>query len=145
MKRKIKEKRLCGGKLIVKDFKKLNPKNLLLFRDFTPEQLKKELVVFTQDGKVYINTNIAGNDIASGIFEILIPESRETLKQFQVEYGRKFPNIKNLGDWERYAKTEPDNEKIVQSLALLMVPIELKRRTIESSYYGKIRAFPSQF
>lgn len=141
--KKIKEKRLCGGKLVVTDFKKLNPKEVLPLGDFNPEHLSEELAFFSPNGTVFVNTRIAGSDVVSGIFEIFIPESRETLQQYQKEYGKKFPNIKSLTDWEEYAKTETDSEKVTQVLALLMIPIELKRRAIELGYYGKIRAFPS--
>lgn len=141
--KKFKEKRLCGGKLVVTDFKRLNPKEVLPLGDFNPEHLSEELAFFTPGGTIFVNTRIAGSDVVSGIFEIFIPESRETLQQYQKEYGKKFPNIKSLTDWEMWAKTETDNEKIVQALAVLMVPLETKRRSIESAYYGKIRAFPS--
>lgn len=141
--KKIKEKRLCGGKLIVTSFKKLNPEEGLFLGDFQPEQFSKELAAYSADGKVYINTEINGSDIVAGIFQNLIPESRENLKQYQLEYGRKFPHIKSLTDWEMWAKTETDNEKIIHALAVLMVPLETKRRSIESAYYGKIRSFPS--
>lgn len=143
MKLKNKEKRLCGGKLVVTDFKRLNPEEVLPLGDFNPEQLSEELAFFTPDGTIFINTRIAGSNVVSDIFKIFIPESRETLKQYQEEYGKKFANIKNFTDWEKYARAETDSEKVTQALAVLMVPIELKRRAIESAYYGKIRAFPS--
>lgn len=143
MKLKNKEKRLCGGKLVITDFKKLNPEEVLPLGDFNPERLSEELAFFTPDGTIFVNTRIAGSDVVSSIFEIFIPESRENLQQYQKEYGKKFPHIKTFTDWEAWAQTETDNEKIVQALAVLMVPLETKRRSIESAYYGKIRAFPS--
>ena len=143
MKIRKKERRLCGGKLIVTSFKKLNPEEGLFLGEESPGQFSKELAAYTIDGKVYINTEISLFDVAAGVFETFIPESRETLKQYQIEYSKKFPNIKNFEDWGEYAKEETDNEKIVQALAVLMVPLELKRRVIEAEYYGKIKAFPS--
>ncbi len=143
MKLKNKEKKFCGGKLVVTDFKRLNPKEVLPLGDFNPEQLSEELAFFTPDGTIFVNTRIAGSDVISGIFEIFIPESRETLKQYQIEYGRKFPNIKTFEEWGKYARTETDSEKVTQALAVLMVPIESRRRAIELGYYGKIRTFPS--
>lgn len=143
--KKFKEKRLCGGKLVITDFKRLNPEEGLFLGDFQPERFSEELAAYSVDGKVYINAKINGSDVVAGIFKIFIPESRETLKQYQEEYGKKFANIKNFTDWEKYARAETDSEKVTQALAVLMVPIELKRRAIESAYYGKIRAFPSQF
>lgn len=141
--KKFKEKRLCGGKLVVTDFKRLNPKEGLFLGDFQPEQFSEELAAYSADGKVYINAKINGNDVVAGIFQNLIPESKDTLQQYQEEYAKKFPNIKNLSDWEAWAKIETDSEKIVHALAVLMVPLEMKRRSIESAYYGKIRVFPS--
>lgn len=143
--KKFKEKRLCGGKLVVTDFKRLNPEEGLFLGDFQPERFSEELAAYSADGKVYINAKINGSDIVAGIFQNLIPESKDTLQQYQKEYGKKFPNIKTFTDWEAWAQKETDNENIVHALAVLMVPLEMKRRSIESSYYGKVRAFPSQF
>lgn len=93
MKLKNKEKRLCGGKLVVTDFKRLNPEEGLFLGEESPEQFCKELAAYTVDGKVYINTEISLFDVAAGIFEAFIPESRETLKQYQIEYGLSLIHI----------------------------------------------------
>ncbi|MFG6319536.1 MAG: hypothetical protein K1W33_06780 [Clostridia bacterium] len=145
MKLKNKEKKFCGGKLVVTDFKRLNPEEGLFLGEESPEQFCKELAAYSVDGKVYINAKINGSDIVAGIFQNLIPESKDSLWQYQEEYGKKFPHIKTFTDWESWAQKETDNEKIVHALVVLMIPLEMKRRSIESSYYGKIRAFPSQF
>jgi len=143
MKLKNKEKRLCGGKLVITDFKRLNPKNLLLVQNYTPEQLNEELAVCTAEGKIYINSRMEGNKMVSGIFENFITQSRKTLEEFQKVYDKKFPHIRNFDDWAAWSATEENNEQRVFALAVLMVPLELKRRSIESAYYGKIRTFPN--
>ncbi len=140
MKIRNKEKRLCGGKLVITDFKKMNQKNLLLIQDYTPEQLDEELAVCTAEGKIYINSRMEGNEMVFGIFENIMPENSVTLDGYIKEIKIRLPEIrkiKNFEDWAAWAATEQDKEKIVHALAVLIVPLELKRRLIESSYYEK--------
>lgn len=141
MKFGIKEKKLCNGKLVVTNFKRLNPENFMPLQNFTKEELRKQLAICTTDGKIYVNTGIEGYELISGIFENFIPETRSNLMQYQAEYSKKFPNIKTIDDWMAWAATEVNKEQIVHALAVLMVSCELERRKIENSYYGKIRAF----
>lgn len=129
-------KRLCDGKLIVTDFKRLNPKNLPLIQDFTPEQFNKEVAACTITGKIYVNASIEGNDVISGIFENFMTQDIETLNGFQEIYSKKFPHIKNFDVWSTWAAAEEDSQQITFALAMLMVPVELQRRKIESNYYG---------
>ena len=143
MKLKNKEKRLCNGKLIVTDFKRLNLKNLLLIQDFTLEQFNKEIATCTVDGKIYVNASIDGNEMVYGIFENFMTQDIKTLKGFQEIYKEKFPHIQTFDDWSNWVTVAEDRQQIIFALAVLMVPVELQRRKIEANYYGKIRAFPS--
>lgn len=143
MKLKNKEKRLCGGKLVVTDFKRLDPKNLLLIQDFTLEQFNKAIAICTADGKIYVNVSIEGNEMVYGIFENFMTQDIETLKGFQEIYKEKFPHIQTFDDWSNWVTVAEDRQQIIFALATLMVPVELQRRKIEASYYGKTRAFPS--
>ena len=139
MRLKSKEKRLCSGKLIVTDFKRLNPKNLLLVEDLTSEQLNRELAVCTADGRVYVNIRIAGHELFCGVFENLMSEDIKTLEEFQEIYSEKFSHIKTFSDWGAWTATatEEDDKELTLALAMLLIPTELQRRKIESNYYGK--------
>lgn len=136
---KSKEKRLCGGKLIVTNFKRLNQKDFPAY-----DNLMEELAVFSPDGKAYVNTKMWGCDLVSGIFEVLIQESKGTLKKLKKEFSEKYPRVKDFDSWGEWAKSDgcTDNKEITESLAMLLIPIELKRREIEAGYYGKNLAFP---
>lgn len=50
--KKFKEKRLCGGKLVVTDFKRLNPEEGLFLGDFQPERNQRPY----QKGGLYGNS-----------------------------------------------------------------------------------------
>lgn len=140
-----KEKTLCGGKLVVTSFKKLNPKMFAPLHNFTKQELNKAVAACTPDGKIYVNTEAKGYELAYGTLEILMQENRATLEQYEKEYGKKFPDIKDFDDWAEWsekAQKEGKQNEIVYSFSALMIPIELKRRAIEKGYYGKIHQFP---
>lgn len=134
-----KEKQSCGGKLIATDFKRLNPKIFYPVHELTKEDLNKELALYTLDGKIYVNTKIEGWNTVFSMFEILIGQGKETLKEFEKENHKKFPNIKTFDDWAKLAqsaKTDRERNDAMQVLGMLAVPIEIKRRKIEKEYYG---------
>lgn len=134
-----KEKESCGGKLIATDFKRLNPKIFYPVHELTKEDLNKELALFAPDGKIYVNTKIEGWNLVFSTLEILIGQEMETLKEFEKENHKKFPNIKTFDDWAKLAqsaKTDEERNDAMQVLGMLAVPIEIKRREIEKEYYG---------
>ena len=131
-----KEKVLCGGKLVVTNFKKLNPKMFAPLHNFTKQELNKAAGV---------NTEVKGYELFFGTLELLMQENRATLEQYEKEYGKKFPDVKNFDDWAEWsekAQKEGRQKDSVYSFAVLVIPIELKRRAIEKGYYGKIHQFP---
>lgn len=131
------EKRLCNGKLIVTDFRKLNPES---FPSFTRKQLRKEFALFMPNGDLYINSRMDGFDLIYPVWEVLMQESRENLEKYQTIFSKRYPNLKSFDDWGPWAMAaakEGENREIIESIALLVTPLELKRREIERSYYGE--------
>lgn len=138
-----KDKVLCGGKLILTNFKKLDPGFFNHVEDEQMDFFAKAGIVFTPDGKIYVDSHDKGIVSFVTIFEILMGEKKETLEEFQKIYSEKFPDIKDFDDLT--ARKWEDEEKNDQAKALFMlsIPIELRRRELEMSYYGKMRKFPS--
>lgn len=135
--KKKKEKILCGGKLVLTDFGKLDPQMFQPNYDYSKEQLREELSVFMPDGRIFINSENENCELYAGIFEYLIPESRYILEQYKKEMKRRFPGIKSFDDWLEWAGAGQDKENIVPVLAALMVPTEFKRRDMERMYYRR--------
>lgn len=134
-----KERESCGGKLIATDFKKLNPKTFYPVHELTKEDLNKELVLCAPDGKMYFNTKRDEWNLVLSVFEILVQERKDTLKELEKQTRKEFPNIKNIDDWVKFAQsanTEAEREKAMRVLGALMIPIEFDRRKIEKHYYG---------
>lgn len=135
------EKTSNNGRLVLTDFRKLNPKNFLACEDFTRKQLREQIALCSCDGTIFVNLALKESEVVFGIFQNLMPEKRKTLEEFQSVYQAKFPNIKNFDDWSTAAKNLSNEERIF-SLSMLLVPVELSRRTLEREYYGKILTFP---
>lgn len=135
------EKRSNNKRLVLTDFRKLNPKNFLACEDVTRKQLNEQIALCSCEGIVYVNSNFKESEIIYGIFQNLMPEKHKTLEEFQSVYQAQFPNIKNFDDWSTAAKNLSDEERIF-SLSMLLIPAELSRRTLEREYYGKILTFP---
>ena len=59
-------------------------------------------------------------------------ETRETLKEFESQMKDRFPEIRSFEDWAKMTENEENRN---MAFAMLMVPVELKRRGIEEKYY----------
>ena len=124
----------ANGAIEVTNFKKLNS---IDFPMFDLKNINDELMLCSNNGKLYINSRFKEKcKVAVGVFEILAMESKEALLNFQRTYQKKYPNIKSFDD---LAALEGTNEDKVNAFAMLSVPVELKRREIESAYYGKAK------
>lgn len=136
-----KEKRMCEGRLIVTDFKKLNPADFEpLYHFNSKSELKEEAVLQSVKGVIYINSRNDSSDFLAKIFEFLMKESGKALKNYQRELKSRYPSVKSFTDWAEIAKREGCGSKnSVQSLIKLLIPIERKRRKIELDYYGQVR------
>lgn len=135
------EKTSNNGRLVLTDFRKLNPKNFLACEDFTRKQLREQIALCSCDGTIFVNLALKESEVVFGIFQNLMPEKRKTLEEFQSVYQEQFPNIQNFDDWSTAAKAM-NNEERIFSLSMLLIPAELSRRTLEREYYGKILTFP---
>ena len=88
-----KEKNACCGKLIMKDFRKLNPRDFKSLYQLTRDVLESELIIFAPDGKCYVNSKKPGCEFAFSVFETLMRESTSTLEECRKEFLEKYPDI----------------------------------------------------
>lgn len=125
----------ANGKIVICDFKTLNPADFLPLHNLRKSEITKELILASPDGKIYINSKIEGSEFLSGVFEAIIHESQYTLDQYCKAFRPKYSKI----TFDNIAKMKGTNEEITQAFTLLCIPIELKRRKIEREYYSKIK------
>lgn len=121
----------ANGKIVIADFRNLNPEDFP-YNDLT-DGIEGQLAVLANDGRLFINREKEGYEFISGIFDILIRESRYNLDQYEKTYRKRYPNI-TLSNWK---DMQGNNEERVQVLAALLCPIEVKRRQAEKAYYNK--------
>lgn len=124
-----------NGKIVVTDFRKLNPNDFKTLYSLTKEEIKKEVMLYSPDGRLFINNREDCSELLTEIFEYLMPYSQYDIEQFAKKQKQRFKEIKSLEDWGEYAKTETDNNKRIDALGMLLVPAEVKRRQLEKSYY----------
>ena len=82
--------------------------------------------------KIFINKKSEFAEYLAKTLEVLMQETRETLKDYESMMKEEFPEIESFDDWAKM--TGGDNERN-KAFAMLMVPVELKRREIENKYY----------
>lgn len=122
-----------NAKVILIDFKKLNPKDFEPVYNFTKEEMREELVLCAQDGKLYINSAAQGHKFAYRMFSILTKEAYTVLNEYKEEYKRRYPEIQTFNEWE---KLQCDDSEKSCVFAYLAIPLEFARREIEQQYYG---------
>ena len=125
-------KTMANGKLVLMNFKKLNPK-MFYPNNLTKNEIKNQYCLCTPTGKLYINNSLEGCLYIAGIMEFLIQENKDTVIQYQKIMQKKFPDVKTLDDWAKMQGSENDK---IQALAMFLVPLELSRRDIEKHYYN---------
>lgn len=130
-----KVKIMANGKLVLMDFKKLNPKTFYPIHNYTKNEIKNQYCLCTPTGKLYINNSLEGCLYIAGIMEFLIQENKDTVIQYQKIMQKKFPDVKTLDDWAKMQGSENDK---IQALAMFLVPLELSRRDIEKHYYNTV-------
>ena len=136
-----KRKRMCEGRLIVADFKKLNPADFEpLYHFNSKSELREEVFLQSIKGVIYINSRNGSADFLAKIFEFLMKATAKELKNYQREFRSRYPAVKSFEDWGEIAKKEGcGNKDSLQSLIKLLIPIERKRRKIEFDYFGQTR------
>lgn len=133
-----KNKTLANGKILIVNFKRLDPNSFKPLYNLTKESIVKESVLIASDGKVYINSKKEECDALATLFETLMSESRYTLEQYQESLKEVFPHIKSFEEWVGMQGTPGER---AQALVMLSIPAELQRRKIEKAYYSKIKPF----
>ncbi len=125
---------LANGKVIITDFKDLEPLDFQPLYCLSKEELRNEMILCAPNGNLFVNRKKDGYEFVAKMFETLIAESRTTLLEYEREYKKIYSNIKTFDDWLAWARTEPNKEEIPLAMAVLLVPVELKRREIERKY-----------
>lgn len=132
-KKKDVERVLANGKIIITDFKYLNPDDFN-YCVKTKEELKEQLALLSPDGKLFVNSAQKGHEVISQIFQLLIPETKQTLNEYIKIYKKQYYYIKTFDDW---TKMQADDKERTYALTMLLIPIEIKRREAEWAYYFK--------
>lgn len=132
-----KEEKMCEGRLIITDFKKLNPADFEpLYHFNSKSELREETILQSIKGIIYINSRSDSAEFLAKIFEFLMKESAKSLKDYQRELKSKYLGVKNFTDWAQIAKREGcGSDDSLQSLIKLLIPVERKRRRMEFDYY----------
>ena len=128
-----KRKIFADGKIVVTDFKKVEPSTFYPIHTYTKEELAQEFMLCTPNGKWFINNRIAGYEFLLSVVEILVSESRYTLEGYKQAYKGQYKDI-TLSNW---ADMSGDNAQKIIALALLLIPGEIKRRELEKAYNTK--------
>lgn len=128
-------KKRVNGKLIIMDFRYVNPEDLKPNYTLSKKQLLKEYAVCGSDGKLYVNSRMNGYELLADIFEILMQEKRCTLEEYEDMCKKDYKDI-TLDNIGAFDLTGPD---LTRAFAGLLVPIEFLRRNIEKAYYEKVQ------
>lgn len=124
----------AGGKLIETDFRKLDKTDFDYgYGYMTKADFLAEPGAVRVDGVLFINTRIKSWEYLSCIYESLIQESGDTLREMEKMLKIKYPSIRSFKDWQ---KMNADDRRKQEVLIMLCIPTEFKRRKIEANYYG---------
>lgn len=136
-----KGKGLCEGRLILTDFKKLNPADFEpLYHFASKSELREEVVLLSVKGILYVNSRETISEFLTKVLEFIMKENMKTLKKYRRELKNKYPAVKGFEDWGEIAKKEGCGSKdSLECLIMLLIPIEQKRRKAELNYYGQVR------
>lgn len=127
-----KKQEFANSKIVVVDFRTLKEKDFKPY--YTKDNFKNDSVLFSIDGKVYIDKKDMWCDTFRTAFEIMIPMSHIDLENMQKYYQSKHPNIKSRKDLVKLSLC--DIEAFKESFMIVMIPYEFERRKIESRYYA---------
>lgn len=122
-------------KIIVTDFKHLEPSIFKPVYNLTKKELVKEFILVASDGRLYINSKNELHGFFVDIFNILVAEDYTTLEAYKNDCASRYPDIKTFEDW---SKMKVNNDERTQIFTMLIIPLEFKRREIESMYYNSV-------
>ena len=132
-KKKDVKKVIAGGRIIITNFNYLNPDDFN-YCVKSKEELQGQLALLSPDGKLFVNSTQEGHEVISQIFQLLIPETKQTLNEYIKIYKKQYYYIKTFDDW---TKMQADDKERTYALTMLLIPIEIKRREAEWAYYFK--------
>ena len=126
LRKKEKGEIFANGRIIVTDFKKMKKE------DF-PQYENGDMFFVHYDGKIYLNSKDKANEAIIMLLKMLVPYSRAELLKMENERKKKYPNIKTSED---LGQLKGDNKALMNALAMLIIPMEIKSREMEKAYYG---------
>ena len=91
-------------------------------------------IVFAKNGTVYVNADRETGVIFADILSILASESMKELSKNYIMLRKKYPHLNTVNLEFSLLKEPNDNEK-VQMLYFMLIPAEIKRRSLERAYY----------
>ena len=91
-------------------------------------------IVFAKNGTVYVNADRETGVIIADILSILASESMKELSQNYIMLRKKYPYL-NTANLEFSLLKEPNDNEKVQMLYFMLIPAEIKRRSLERAYY----------
>lgn len=125
----------AGGKVVVADFRQINPENFqILYKGYSQKKLRKGSMLISDHGELFIDSKMRGmekNAIAyiSDIYAVLADSEAEGIEGLMKMYGTKYPQIKTVDDWISVKDSLGDGEA-TRLLAALIAPMELSRREV---------------
>lgn len=126
LRKKEKKEVFANGRIVLTDFGKLK-------KDDFPQSERCDMLFLHPDGRIYINSMDAANEIIIAVLKILAQYPKAELQKWKEEQKRRYPNIKTITDLK---ELEGDKEGFAKALSIFLVPVELKSREMQRAYYG---------
>ena len=121
-----------AGKVVITDFRKLDPSIFLPYHVLDKKTIIRETVLCSASGKIFINKKSEFAEYLAQALELLMQETVETLTTYESMMKEQYPDMHSFDDWAKMTGGYEDRNRV---FAMLMVPVELKRREIENKYY----------
>lgn len=120
------EEVFAGGRIIVTPFSKLKKGDYQQFE-------KDDLFFLNYDGRIIVNSEEEANVPIVSLLKTLVQYPKKTLKQWEKEQKRRYPDIKNVED---SAVLKGNDEEFMKVLSGFLVPLEIRSREMQKEYYG---------
>lgn len=120
------EEVFAGGRIIVTPFSKLKKGDYQQFE-------KDDLFFLNYDGRIIVNSEEEANIPIVSLLKTLVQYPKKTLKQWEKEQKRRYPDIKNVED---SAVLKGNDEEFMKVLSGFLVPLEIRSREMQKEYYG---------
>lgn len=131
--KKRKRKTLANGKIIITDFRGIDPEWFITDRR-AKENIQDEVLLVAIDGRLFIDSRIECADELSDMFSVLMSETRDSLGRFREETQKCFWWVRTIKDCQTMHGSSIDRAR---AFYMLLVPFELQRREIENAYFQK--------